>query len=546
MPRSTNPRDHASPKIRQSCAIAERHGYKWIWNDTCCIDKSSSSDLSEAINSMYQYYSLAEVCYAFLEDVPGDGMSIGDYVAFRNSRWHRRGWTLQELIAPSFLVFLSRDWEVLWTKADLADVLQRHRAHDMGFLARDTTRVEDEAYCLMGIFSINMTTLYGEGRQAFYRLQEKIMKRSVDTSLFLWGKRDLLAWHFDFGLSLHDEPEVPRDFVGATTFVYAPPKPAMRALNHARETPLSDTQILKPVMVPEFTITPYGVRALLPVIETSLFLVAIPFWLQSTVLAPVGLILVPCTSTAHPSRTLYHTRWHNGWAIQRVILFEGTTDNLRVVEPGRPVTPEWREIYIAHRPPPDIAVSIPLHTLTGSSVSSPFRFTKQGMSSLFEHEGRRSGWELESVDNLSKHRGGQPFRPVVLTFKQRQYALDVTDRIVVLLDLCAGSDGARSTQGSSTSGQSQVGHHWASVHFYHVGERPPLEPLEHACPTDHICVWDGPTRTFEDTQALLDRHSLAFSFSPCPINPRQTLVVSMSYKGEWKGLRGDRFQQVDF
>ena len=262
--RSTNPRDHASAKVRQSCVIAERHGYKWIWNDTCCIDKSSSSDLSEAINSMYQYYSLAEVCYAFLEDVPSDGMAIGDYFAFRNSRWHRRGWTLQELIAPPFVIFLSRDWEVLGIKTDLAEVLQAatgiptsvlRKETDLASISviermtwasrRETTRVEDEAYCLMGIFSINMTTLYGEGQQAFYRLQEKIMKRSVDTSLFLWGKRDLLAWHFDFGLGLHDDLEVddydelyhgdpssyllassPRDFTGATTFMYAPPTPA--------------------------------------------------------------------------------------------------------------------------------------------------------------------------------------------------------------------------------------------------------------------------------------------------------------------------------
>ena len=269
--RSTNSRDYASSKVRQSCTIAERHGYKWIWNDTCCIDKSSSSDLSEAINSMYHYYSHAEVCYAFLEDVPSDGMSIGDYFAFRNSRWHRRGWTLQELIAPSFLIFLSQDWEVLGTKADLADVLQAatgipasvlRKETDLASISviermtwasnRETTRVEDEAYCLMGIFSISMTTLYGEGRQAFYRLQEKIMKRSVDTSLFLWGKCDLLTWYFDFGLGVHEDPihdydelyhsdassyllaSSPRDFVGSTTFVRAPPTPPTKALNVVR------------------------------------------------------------------------------------------------------------------------------------------------------------------------------------------------------------------------------------------------------------------------------------------------------------------------
>ena len=279
-------------------------------------------------------------------------------------------------------------------------------------------------------------------------------------------------------------------------------------------------------------------RAFLPVIETRLFLVAIPFWRQSNGLSPVGLILIPCTGSSRPSRPLYHTGWHNGWAIQRLILFEGTTDAL-LVEPGRPVTPEWREIYIAHRPPPDIAASVPLHTLTGSSVDSPFRFTRQGLSSLFQPEGRKPEWELEATNNynLSKHRGGNLSRPIVLVFKQRQYALDVTDRIVVLLGICAGPDGQDSTSGSSTSSPSWCGQHWATVRFYHVGEQPPLELPGHACSTDHIGGWDGLARTFKETQALLDRHSLTLSFMPCPINRRATLVVNMSYKGEWKRSR---------
>ena len=71
-------------KIRQPRPTAERHGHKRIWNDAR-TDKSSSSELSEAINSMYQF-SLAEVCYVFPEDVPGDRIAIGDYFTFQNSR----------------------------------------------------------------------------------------------------------------------------------------------------------------------------------------------------------------------------------------------------------------------------------------------------------------------------------------------------------------------------------------------------------------------------------------------------------------------------
>ena len=197
-----NARDAASLKVRQICIIAEQDGLRWLWNDTCCIDKSSSAELSEAINSMYRYYSLSEVCYAYLADV-GDTI---DGVSFKSSRWHRRGWTLQELIAPPLVVFISSKWEKLGTKADHATLLSdiTHIPVEMLLMERPvssfsiaqrmswayerrTTRVEDRAYSLLGIFSVNMTTIYGEGQRAFQRLQEEIMKQSVDPSLFAWG-----------------------------------------------------------------------------------------------------------------------------------------------------------------------------------------------------------------------------------------------------------------------------------------------------------------------------------------------------------------------
>ncbi len=216
-----NPRDRAHWKIRRFCECAESWGHKWAWADMCCIDKSSSSELSEAINSMYRYYSLAEVCYAYLEDVPAKGWSVPvdpssgtagpagtsvHFSPFGRSEWHKRGWTLQELIAPRTVIFLSQEWMTLGAKADHAGLLNqctgipesiltlsRRPAHfsiaqRMSWAARrTTTRLEDEAYCLMGIFDVNMPTLYGEGRRAFRRLQEEIMRRSVDPSLFAWG-----------------------------------------------------------------------------------------------------------------------------------------------------------------------------------------------------------------------------------------------------------------------------------------------------------------------------------------------------------------------
>ncbi|KAM5543060.1 hypothetical protein V8D89_003444 [Ganoderma adspersum] len=211
-----NPRDFVTKKIRKFCILAELQGYDWGWADTCCIDKTSSSELSEAINSMFRYYSLAGVCYAFLQDVPTPTALCDlkkDGSKFRESRWHKRGWTLQELIAPDNVVFLSSDWKPLGTKndPDLSDLLEKITRVPVGVLTsmktelpktciasrlswaapRETTRSEDEAYCLLGLLNVDMYTSYGEGRRAFYRLQEELIKRSTDTSIFVWGHQIL-------------------------------------------------------------------------------------------------------------------------------------------------------------------------------------------------------------------------------------------------------------------------------------------------------------------------------------------------------------------
>ena len=204
-----NPRDHVSAKIRNCCAVAERDGYAWAWIDVCCINKESSTELSEAINSMFSWYVCSEVCYAFLEDVSKDDDPRAENSEFRNARWHTRGWTLQELLAPAYVVFMSKEWEPIGTKHDLVDPLSdctgiyegyllRHKnflyasiAQRMAWAAkRKTTRIEDEAYCLLGLFDVNIPTIYGEGSYAFQRLQQELAKRQhVDTTLFVWGSR---------------------------------------------------------------------------------------------------------------------------------------------------------------------------------------------------------------------------------------------------------------------------------------------------------------------------------------------------------------------
>ena len=206
MSTGASPRDHVSDKIRECCQVAERDGYEFVWIDTCCIDKSSSTELSEAINSMFRWYASSEVCYAYLQDVPEDCDVHAAGSAFRTARWHTRGWTLQELIAPSNVVFLSSNWKVLGSKLELAQLLREITSiwpgvltHEASYLSvsiaqrmwwaskRSTTRIEDEAYCLMGIFDVNLPTIYGEGRQAFQRLQLEIMRKQSDSSLFAWG-----------------------------------------------------------------------------------------------------------------------------------------------------------------------------------------------------------------------------------------------------------------------------------------------------------------------------------------------------------------------
>jgi hypothetical protein len=197
----------AYQKVKNACIQAQKDGHSHIWIDTCCIDKTSSAELSEAINSMYTWYRNSAVCYVYLLDFSIDGAqnspeSVGN---FSQSDWFQRGWTLQELLAPSSVIFYDSTWTELGDKYGLCDIISEVTHIGRGYLQgsvpvfsasiaqrlswaadRITTRPEDIAYCLMGIFSINMPLLYGEGSRAFLRLQEEIMKSSDDQSLFVW------------------------------------------------------------------------------------------------------------------------------------------------------------------------------------------------------------------------------------------------------------------------------------------------------------------------------------------------------------------------
>ena len=198
-------------KILQSCEQAKKDGHKWLWVDTCCIDKRSSAELSEAINSMYRWYENSSICYAYIHDLPGSS-----FPAARNDEryaksngwpeWFSRGWTLQEMIAPRDVRFFNKDWYPIGDKKTLAptlqtitqvprDILKEGLSSNRPCVAqiiswaanRTTTRVEDRAYSLMGLLDVNMPMLYGEGKKAFHRLQLEIIRTSNDQSIFAWG-----------------------------------------------------------------------------------------------------------------------------------------------------------------------------------------------------------------------------------------------------------------------------------------------------------------------------------------------------------------------
>src|SRR5436190_14932165 len=100
-------------KIYYTCQQAKVDKLWWAWVDTCCIDKTSSAELTEAINSMYAWYKNSARCYAYLADVPPDDNIKSESSAFRRSLWFARGWTLQELLAPCVVIFYAWDWTIV-------------------------------------------------------------------------------------------------------------------------------------------------------------------------------------------------------------------------------------------------------------------------------------------------------------------------------------------------------------------------------------------------------------------------------------------------
>ncbi|KAF9230043.1 hypothetical protein BU15DRAFT_84122 [Melanogaster broomeanus] len=207
-------------KLTHFCKAAKSLGYKLAWSDTCCIDRWNGSELNQAIQAMFKWYAHSHLCIVHL----AESFSSLD---FDHEPWFTRGWTLQELLAPRRVKFYNKAWQPLSPDtttndkddnillralsdatsipevviaADNSKGINGRRVSEIMSWAskRETTRVEDIAYSLIGLFKVNLTTKYGEGERAFPRLVEAIMKRRPD-----W---DVLAW---VGKASQDYPAIP-------------------------------------------------------------------------------------------------------------------------------------------------------------------------------------------------------------------------------------------------------------------------------------------------------------------------------------------------
>ena len=174
---------------------------QYFWVDSCCIKKSSDAELSEALNSMFRWYRRAAKCYVYLSDVSTRNGEEKEDSLLRTSRWFTRGFTLQELLAPRKVEFYSKEWKLLGDKISLRKLINEITGIPLAALTgtplssfsveermkwtkgRKTTRKEDGAYCLLGIFGVFISPIYGEGDNAFVRLEEAISKKPMKKSL---------------------------------------------------------------------------------------------------------------------------------------------------------------------------------------------------------------------------------------------------------------------------------------------------------------------------------------------------------------------------
>lgn len=213
-------------KILSACSVTKTFDLDYLWMDTCCIDGGSSTEVTQAINSMFRWYQRAAVCSVYLFDVSTDSSQHGHIISrrqyackrnetltigpFQKSQWFKRGWTLQELLAPRELVFFDHLWNRIGVKTEMTKEVQKATRIDPKYLGghfedasiatklswvadRTTTLPDDMAYCMVGILGVSMDIRYGEEARAFMRLQELLIEKVPDDSIFAWTDRTMRA-----------------------------------------------------------------------------------------------------------------------------------------------------------------------------------------------------------------------------------------------------------------------------------------------------------------------------------------------------------------
>ncbi|KAH8660308.1 hypothetical protein BX600DRAFT_467538 [Xylariales sp. PMI_506] len=200
-------------KIQRACSLALETGTEYLWIDSCCIDSSSTAELTEAMNGMFKWLGQASTCFVYLSDYD---TATPTTESLGNAHWFTRGWSLQELIAPPEVHFYDKDWNFFGTKSYLCQELCSITGIDEAVLfpprdttireildevpvgkimswasTRYTTRPEDAAYCLLGLFGVSIPIIWGEGAEAaFVRLQEEIIRNRNDLTIFAWCSND--------------------------------------------------------------------------------------------------------------------------------------------------------------------------------------------------------------------------------------------------------------------------------------------------------------------------------------------------------------------